>query len=185
MKTIKPYLLFAGLLLCAAAVHAAAMEKSTEEQKLEAGAGELNKKYSEGQDRVAGRIKAQFGVSDARLMGLRYRKMNYGEIAVALALAQGLRGGITDENLHTIVAQRQGPPVAGWDKIARGLGLKLGPVLLKIQKLTAEVRRQEKADKVKKDKKAVSRKAKEDEKARKIEKTENSEKEGMKALMRS
>ena len=177
MKNIKLYLL-AGLFLCAA-VPAIAQVKTKEEQKLENTAGELNKKKSEGQDRVAGKIKAQFGVKETLMMGLRYRKMNYGDIAVALGLAQGLHGGITDENLHKIVAQRQGPPVTGWDKIARGLGLTLGPVQIKVEKLSAEVRRQEKADKAKKNKKAEGEKSK---KAEKTQGQEKTEKENMKSM---
>ena len=179
MRNVKLQLLCAGLILGAALIPAAAQERSAEEKKLEAVSGELDKKYSEGQQRVTDKIAAEFGVDSGLVLGLGYKKMGYGEIAIALSLAQGLHSTIRDEDLRKIVALRQGPPVMGWGKIAKELGLKLGPVLSRVKKVAAEVRRDEKADKAKE--------KKEDEKNRKKEKTENPEKtgkEGMKSLSR-
>ena len=178
MKNSKLQLLIAGLLLWAALIPAAAQEKSGEERKLEAVSGELDKKYSEGQQRVTDKIVAEFGVDSGLVLGLGYKKLGYGEIAIALSLAQGPHSTIRDEDLRRIVALRQGPPVKGWGKVAKELGLKLGPVLSRVRKLAAEVRRDEKADKAKEKKKN------EDEKNRKKESTENPDKTG-KAGMRS
>lgn len=181
MKNSELQLLFTGLLLWAALIPAAAQERSAEEKKLEAVSGELDKKYSEGQQRVTDKIAAEFGVDSGLVLGLGYKKLGYGEIAIALSLAQGLHGTIRDEDLRKIVALRQGPPVLGWGRIAKDLGLKLGPVLSRVRKVAAEVRRDEKADKAKEDKKA------EEEKTRRKEKTENQDKtgkEGMKSLSR-
>jgi len=155
MKNTKLQLMFAGLFLCAAAMPAFAEEKSKEEKKLETGAGELEKSAAmpDGQQRVADRIKAEFGVDDARVQSLRDKNMGYGEISIALGLAQSLPGGITDDNVQKIVALRQGPPVMGWGKIARDLGLKLGAVQSKVHRMSAAVRKQEKPDKADKVKK--------------------------------
>lgn len=178
-KTMRSML--AGLFLCAAAGPLPAQVKPGEEQRLETAAGELNKEYSEGQQRVEGKIKAEFKVDDALLMGLHFKKMNNGEIAIALGLAGEMHRGVSDKNLHEVVALREGPPVAGWGKVAKELGLKLGPVISKLKKISAEVRRQEKADTVKKLK---------EEKAEKLKKAENNgqpgktEKAGMKSLSR-
>jgi len=149
MKNSKLQLLIAGLLLWAALIPAAAQEKSGEERKLEAVSGELDKKYSEGQQRVTDKIVAEFGVDSGLVLGLGYKKLGYGEIAIALSLAQSLHSTIRDEDLRKIVGLRQGPPVMGWGKIAKKLGLKLGPVISRVQKISAEVRKDEKGDKAK------------------------------------
>lgn len=176
MKNSELSLMLAGFFLCAAVLPAFARERSKEEKKLETCAGELDKNHSEGQRRVADKIKARFGVDDGRVLGLRLKNMGYGEIAIALGLAQDLPGGITDENLYKIITQRQGPPAAGWGKIAKDLGLKFGPVISKIENISSEVRRQEKADKAEKAKKAEGEKDKEGGKTAKLEKPEKSEK---------
>ena len=159
MKNGKAEFILAWLMLCAAAVPACCQVKSKEEKALEAGAAELNKNYSEGQQRVAAKIKAEFKVEDELLVGLRFKELGNGEIAVVLAMAQSLHGGITDANLHKIVALREGPPPAGWGKIAGDLGLKLGPVISRVKKISTEVRKQEKIDTAEKKKKAAAEKA--------------------------
>jgi len=172
MKTNKLQLMLAGLFLCAAAMPAFAQEKTREEKKLESGAAELDKNAAkpEGAQRVNDRIKAEFAVDNARVQSLRDQKMGYGEISIALGLAQSLPGGITDDNVQKIVALRQGPPVMGWGKIAKELGLKLGSVQSKVHKMSAEVRKQEKAARANKNKKS--------EKMEKPEKPEKPEKMG-------
>ena len=178
MKNRKLQLVFTGLFLCAAVIPAFAQKKSKDDKKLESNSGELDKSAAktEGQQRVTDKIKAEFAVDDARVQGLRDKNMGYGEISIALGLAQGLPGGITDENVQKIVALRQGPPVMGWGKIAKDLGLKLGPVQSKVHKIAAEARKQEKAAKVKKDEKAGGEKDKKGEKMEKPEKPGKPEK---------
>lgn len=139
-------ILLAGFFLCAGALPAFAQEGVKEEKQAEAAASEMESaaKDAPGQNRVAERIKAQFGVDDARVQSLRAAKLGYGEISLALALAQGLPGGITDENVQKVLAARQGPPKAGWGKVAKDLGLKLGPAISKVKKAAAEARKAEK-----------------------------------------
>ncbi|MDO8803109.1 MAG: hypothetical protein Q7R35_01645 [Elusimicrobiota bacterium] len=184
MKNAKLRLLFTALFLCAAGIPAFAQEKPTEEQTLEISAGELDKNHSEGQQRVAEKIIAEFGVADGLIVGLRFKKMGYGEIAIALGLSQGLHRIIQEEDLRKIVELRQGPPVMGWGRIANDLGLKLGPVISKVRKISAEVLRDEKADKAKKDKIAKKEMDKKVKTAKKLNRPGKTVKEGMKALAR-
>ena len=148
MKNNKLQLMLAGLFLCAAAMPALAQEKTREEKKLESKAAELDKSAlkPEGQQRVNDRIKAEFAVDDARVQALRDKNMGYGGISIALGLAQGLPGGITDANVDKVMALRQGPPVMGWGKIAKELGLKLGPVQSRVHKMSAEIKKAKKAE---------------------------------------
>jgi len=184
MKNAKLRLLFTGLFLCAAIIPAFAQKKPTEEQTLETCAGELDKKYSEGQQRVAEKIIAEFEVADGLIVGLRFKKMGYGEIAIALGLAQGLHRIIQEEDLRKIVELRQGPPVMGWGRIAGDLGLKLGPVISKIRKISAEVRKDEKADKAKEDKTAKKERDRKVKMAEKQNRPGKTVKESMKTLAR-
>ncbi|OGS08502.1 MAG: hypothetical protein A2270_10940 [Elusimicrobia bacterium RIFOXYA12_FULL_51_18] len=169
--------MFAGLFLCAAVIPAFAQKNSREERELETISRELDKSAAkpEGAQRAAARIKAEFGVDDARVQGLRDKNMGYGEISIALGLAQGLPGGITDENVQKIMALRQGPPVMGWGKMAKDLGLKLGPVMSNMKKMSAKMRKQEKADKVKKEKGEKMEKPEKPGKPEKAEKMERPE----------
>lgn len=135
-------------LLFLAAMPALAQQKSQEEKNLEKAAVELEKEAGGGgADAVAGRLKAEFGVDDARIEGLRGQKLGYGEVGIVLSLAQGMPGGIDDANVQKIMALRQGPPVMGWGKIAKELGLKLGPAVSKVKKASAEARKEKAAGK--------------------------------------
>jgi hypothetical protein len=178
MKNGKLQLMLAGLFLCAASIPAFAQEKSREDKKLETSAGKLDKDAGqpEGEKTVTDKLKSEFKVDDARVQSLRDQKLGYGEVSIVLALAQGLPGGITDVNVQKVLALRQGPPVMGWGKVTKSLGLKLGPVQSKVHKIAAEARKQEKGDKIKKDKKAEGEKGIKDEKGMKGEKMDKPEK---------
>ncbi|MGD9643119.1 MAG: hypothetical protein AB7V08_10310 [Elusimicrobiales bacterium] len=152
--------LMSGLFLLAAAMPALAQE-TTEDKQADTAAVEVEKTAAtpEGQERVAAKIKAQFGVDDARVQAMKDSGLNNGEIQIALALAQGMPGGITDENVQKLTALRQGPPKAGWGKIAKDLGLKIGPAIAKTKKAAAELRKEEaKAKKAKAMKEAKEKK---------------------------
>lgn len=77
-------------------------------------------------DGQADRLKADYGVDDARVQGLRDRKLGYGEISHVLGIAEKMPGGITDANVKTIMDLRTGPPTMGWGKIAQRQGTSLG-----------------------------------------------------------
>ena len=155
----KSAFLMSGLFLVAAAMPALAQE-TAEDKQADTAAVEVEKTAAtpEGQERVANKIKTQFGVDDARVQAMKDSGLNNGEIQVALALAQGMPGGINDENVQKLTALRQGPPKAGWGKIAKDLGLKVGPAIAKAKKAAAELRKEE--AKAKKDKAAKEGKEK-------------------------
>lgn len=146
MKNKEIVMMVLGLILCAGML-VWAEDKTSEERNLESSAQEMDKEAAKPacQESFQEKIKSEFKVDDARVQGLRDQKMGYGEISIALGLAQGLPGGITDENVRKIVALRQGPPVMGWGRIAKDLGLKLGPVRSKMKKISAEARKEAKA----------------------------------------
>ena len=151
MKNRGLQLLFAGLILCAA-LPVLAGEKAGDEKKLDRSAVEMDKDAGQpGGEAVEEKLKSEFKVDDARVQGLRALKLGYGEISIVLALAQGLPGGITDANVQKVTALRQGPPVMGWGKVAGELGLKLGPVISKVKKISAETRKRVKAEKARMD----------------------------------
>ncbi|HCC49095.1 MAG TPA: hypothetical protein DEQ38_13415 [Elusimicrobia bacterium] len=184
MKNLELRLIFAGVFLFTAGSSVFALGRSAEEKKLEASAAELDKNHSEGQQRVADKICAEFGVSNGLVIGLRFRKMGDGEIAIALALAQGLHRIIKDEDLRRIVRLRQGPPVMGWGRVAGKLGLKLGPVISKVEKLSSKVRDQETSDKAEEAGKVKEEKEKAAEMAEKMKRPGTTVKEGMMSLSR-
>lgn len=153
MKYKEIIMMVSGLLLCAGML-VLAEEKSPDEKKLDAATVEMDNQdcLPACQETFQDKIKTDFVVDDATLQGLRDQKMGYGEITIALGLARQLPGGVTEANIQKITALRQGQPVMGWGRIARDLGLKLGPVISNVRKVSAEVRKQNKAAKMGKEK---------------------------------
>jgi Skp family chaperone for outer membrane proteins len=186
MKSNKMRLVLTGLFLCAA-MPALAQDKPADEKKAVSAAAELDKDAAKpyGEKLVTEKIKTEFKVDDARVQGLREQKLGYGEISIALSLAEELPGGITDANVQKVMAMRQGPPVIGWGKIAKDLNLKLGPVISGVKKMSAEVRKQERKD-AKMEKKGAEKNEKQErmekhernEKTERMEKTERPDKPG-------
>ena len=88
-----------------------------------------------GESAVVGKIVGEFGVDEALVQDLRAQKLGYGEITLALSLAERLPGGINDENLDKVLDLRQGPPVQGWGNVARSLDLSLKPSSHKLEKI--------------------------------------------------
>lgn len=153
MKNKEMIIMVSGLMLCAGML-VLAEEKSADEKKLDAAAVEMDNQdcLPACQGAFQEKIKTDFGVDDAAVQGLRDQKMGYGEITIALGLARQLPGGVTEANIQKIAALRKGPPVMGWGRIAGDLGLKLGPVITNVRKVSAEVRKQNKAAKTGKEK---------------------------------
>lgn len=112
-------------------------------------------------------IKSEFKVDDARVQGMRDQKMGYGEISIALALAEKRPGGITDANVAAVLAERQGPPKMGWGQIARKQGVAPGGLRAKLER----VEKQEKSDKAER-----AEKAEKPERAEKAQRPERMEK---------
>ena len=89
-----------------------------------------------GEVAVIGKIEKEFDVDESVITDLRAQKLGYGEISIALSLAERLPGGITAENIDKIISMRQGPPVEGWGNIARDLELSLKPSAVRHEKTT-------------------------------------------------
>ncbi|MBI5743585.1 MAG: hypothetical protein HY952_03465, partial [Elusimicrobia bacterium] len=162
-------------LLCAA-MPALAQDKAGDEKKLEKASMAVDKDAADpaGAVTVTDKLKAEFGVDDARVQGLRDQKLGYGEISIALALAKDLPGGITDANVQKVMALRQGPPVMGWGKVAKELGFNLGKVISSVKKLDADVRKKAAAEKAA----AAKAKGNKGEKGEKMERSEKPERPG-------
>lgn len=92
----------------------------------------------DGETAVIGKIEKEFDVDEALISDLRAQKLGYGEITIALSLAERLPGGINDENVEKILSMRQGQPVEGWGNIARELGLKLNPSADRLERVSGE-----------------------------------------------
>lgn len=92
----------------------------------------------DGEATVIGKIEKEFDVDGSLISGLRAQKLGYGEITIALSLAERLPGGINDENIEKILSMRQGQPVEGWGNIARELGLKLNPSAEHLERVSDE-----------------------------------------------
>jgi hypothetical protein len=116
-------------------------------------------------------LKTEYKVDDARIQGLRDQKLGYGEISIALALAEKRPGGITDANVAAVMAERNGPPKMGWGQVAKKEGTTLGKVNARNKRVDAEIRKHEKAEAREKHEKGE--KHERAEKAERAEKPEN------------
>jgi Skp family chaperone for outer membrane proteins len=156
----------------------AAKAQTEDETRLETTASEIDKIGSEGKGEkaVTDRLEKEFGVDEARINSLRDKNLGYGEVAITLSLAKNLPGGITDENVDKIVSMRQGPPVTGWGNVAKELGVKLGPVVSGVDKVSSEARKElKKTERLEKKKEKMERREK-GEKPEKMERMERPEK---------
>ncbi len=140
----RSLLVFLSTVAVAAALSAPARasDPSREEQELNTAASSLDQTASqeEGQKAVVTRLETTFGVDQARIDGLRSQNLGYGEIAIVLALAQKMTGGITDANIQTIMAMRTGTPPLGWGEIARKLGENLGAIVSGVNRVAKQSR---------------------------------------------
>jgi len=177
MKNRELSLVLAGLLLWAA-MPALAQVKSADEKRLETTAMEIDKDAVQLEDAkmVTDRLKIEFKATDEQMQRLRDQKLGYGEICIALSMAQRLPGGVTDENLQKVTALRQGPPVMGWGNVAKELGTKLGPVLTRTRKVSAQTRRAYKAERIRMEKMRAGEKGEKMQKMERMEKMEKMEK---------
>ncbi len=94
----------------------------------------------QGKQEVINRLMSRFNVDAARIEALRAQNFGFGEIATILALAGKMNGGITDANVQSVLALRNGPPLQGWGEVAHKLGEKLGPVISDVNQVAKEAR---------------------------------------------
>lgn len=96
----------------------------------------------DGEKAVLKEFTAVFKVNDAQVQALRDRQLGYGEIAIVLSLANKMPGGATEENIQKVLSLRQGPPMAGWGRVAKQLGAKLGAAVSQIKKMNNDSNRE-------------------------------------------
>ena len=112
-------------------------ELQVAQKRLDTDAARVMAASPDGRRRVAEAIASQFGVPDNKIVNdLRARRMGYGEVTIALALAQQLtkrdRTLTQHQALDKLVARRKA--AQGWGVVARDLGLKLGDVISDVKK---------------------------------------------------
>lgn len=129
----------------------------------------------DGQTVVIDKLEKEFGVDETTIQGLRDKKFGYGEISIALSLAERLPGGLTTENIDKVVAMRQGPPVEGWGNIARELNLKINPAADRLDKVADETSKRSEAQKELVKHEAKAEKAEKTERVERVEKVERIE----------
>jgi hypothetical protein len=125
---------------------------------------------------VTQRLVTDFGVTDAQVKDLRSKGLSFGEIAIALSLAKEQPGGLTDANIQKVLSLRQTTPHTGWGKVAKQLGVKLGPAVSSVEKLAKESRSEIKKSEEKGETKAEEKAEKAGEKAQHAEKADRVEK---------
>lgn len=140
---MEKQLLLIGLMLCTGAGLARAEEASTN-TSTSASANTAASNSSEtteaeqsmdaqaampgGEAKVTQRLAEEFNVQPAKIEALRNKKMGYGEIHHALSLAKQLPGGLTQDNINTVMQMRQEEHM-GWGQIAHSMNTNLGAVI--------------------------------------------------------
>jgi len=129
--------LLAGILCTVLAAGASAQAATDQESQLDSDSTTLSNEGSSdtGAAAVAQTIETMFGVTADQVTALRADNLGYGEIVILLSLAQTMTGGLTTDNINSVLAIRQGPPVVGWGKIARDMGLNLGTLVSGVVKV--------------------------------------------------
>jgi len=133
-----------GLLLLAPQAENAEAVPSKDESNLNREAARLVRTAAspQGESAVARSIVKGLGVDEERVQVLRKNGLGYGEIAIAISLAQKLPGGTTDANIQKVLGLRQGPPESGWGEVAKTIGAKLAVTVSQLKKLNNESRRE-------------------------------------------
>jgi hypothetical protein len=123
-------------------------EVSKDEKNLEREVKRVNDAAAKpgGEKAVSKRLIADLKATEQQVQSLRDRKLDHGEIAIVLSLAQALPSGATDANVQKVLSLRQGPPAAGWGDVARQLGTKLGKTVSQLRRLANNANREIKND---------------------------------------
>lgn len=126
-------------------------DEAADNQEAQQAADEVDEEAQDdsGKAVVVDKLKNQFGVEEALINDLRSQKMGYGEVGIALSLAEQLPGGITDDNIQQVMDLRQGDGKTGWGNVARQLELNLGETVSQTKKMTQEIQTIKKTQAVK------------------------------------
>ena len=86
---------------------------------------------------VADRLAKEFKVPVDEITSLRDQLPGLGEVAAAYAFADKMPGGVSTDNLNTVVSERQGKK--DWDEIASTHDIKLSSVSRKVHSIYKDV----------------------------------------------
>ncbi len=103
------------------------------------GAGTIDVASSDSGAAIIQSLADTFGVTASQISAFREDKLGYGEIAIILSLAQALPGGISEDSIGQVLSLRQGPPLAGWGRVAESLGLSLGKAVHGVERAVHSV----------------------------------------------
>lgn len=125
--------LLAGILWAAAAAGASAQSATVSQPSASSTAISREGSSASGAAAAIQSIEKTFGVTASQIAALRSSGLGYGEIVIALSLAQNMTGGLTTSNINAVVTMHQGPPEVGWGQVARNMGLDLGKLVSKVR----------------------------------------------------
>lgn len=117
---------------------------SKDEKNLEREEKRINDTASkpDGEKAVVKRLVEELKASEQQIRALRDRKLDHGEVAVILSMAQTMPGGTTDANVQKVLDLRQGPPSVGWGEVAHLVGTKLGRIVSQVRKVANNANRE-------------------------------------------
>jgi hypothetical protein len=138
---MKPCTIFVMMLLITGMAWA---DVSKDEKNLTREAKRINDTAAkpDGEKAVIKRLVVDLKASEQQVKALLDRKLDHGEVAVILSLAQTMPGGTTDANIQKVLDMRQGPPVAGWGDVAHLVGAKLGRIVSQVRKVANNANRE-------------------------------------------
>ena len=128
ISLICALLVSAGFLMTATVVAAADQPAASGDiSKLDAAISQINEqaRTPQGESIIAKQLERDFSVSSHKIKALHKDKMQYGDVAAALAFAEKLRGGITNYNLNEVT---RGKNRATWDQVAKFFKIDVGSV---------------------------------------------------------
>jgi len=119
-------LMVATLMVCLVAAPAWGQEESA----LMDSAQKIDQQGSTADGEAAVKLSLQktFNIDNGTIEGLKARDLGLGEIAILLAVAEKMPGGVTGSNMDDIVPMCQGKPSMSWEDIAKTVGVDIGPV---------------------------------------------------------
>lgn len=114
----------------------AATGSAKDEKKLTVGITMLNSdaKLPSGEKVLTKQLIDEFGVKQDKITSLKGKNLNYGEIAVVLALADKMDGGVTDANINRVMGMKP-TSSSGWATVAKNLNVDIAEVADKVSSI--------------------------------------------------
>lgn len=109
---------------------------SKDEKKLTVGITMLNSdaKLPAGEKVLIKQLTDEFDVKKDKISSLKGKNLSYGEIAVVLALADKMDGGVSDANINRVAGMKPSS-ASGWSKVAKNLNVDIADVADKVSSI--------------------------------------------------